>query len=169
MQQRTHHLAQLNVALMRAPIDDPLIAGFVAQLDHINAVAERSPGFVWRLKTEDGDATAIRAFDDPMIIVNMTVWDSVESLHAYVYRSDHVGLMRDRKKWFERMADAHMGLWWIPAGHIPGLDEAKARLEHLRAHGPSPFAFTFRECFPRPGEDREDPSPRELEPCDWAR
>src|SRR3954469_23723085 len=110
------HVAQVNVGRILGPIDSPVMAEFVAQLDQINALAERSPGFVWRLKTEDGDATAIRPYDDDMIIVNMSVWESPAALHEYVYRSAHVEVMRRRREWFSRMTDAFMALWWVPAG-----------------------------------------------------
>jgi len=143
------NIAQVNIALPRAPIDSPLLAEFVAQLDPINAVADRSPGFVWRLQTEDGNATAIRAFDDGRVIVNMSVWESIEQLAEFVYRSGHVAVMRRRREWFERVR-LYMALWWIPAGDIPTVAEAERRLSHLRTHGPTPFAFTFRQRFAAP-------------------
>jgi Domain of unknown function (DUF3291) len=146
----THHLAQLNIGRMLGPIDSETMAGFVAKLDEINALAESTPGFVWRLKTEDGDATAIRPYEDDRIIVNMSVWESAEALHDYVYRSAHVDVMRQRREWFARMAESFMVLWWVPAGHRPSVAEAVARLATLRADGPSPEAFTFRERFPAP-------------------
>ncbi len=147
------HIAQVNIARMLGPIDSAVMADFVAQLDRINAVAERSPGFVWRLKTEDGDATAIRPYDDDMIIVNMSVWESPAALHDYVYRSSHVEVMRRRREWFSRLSDAFMALWWVPAGHLPTVAEAVSRLDRLRAEGPSPHAFTFRQQFPPPEAD----------------
>jgi hypothetical protein len=146
----THQLAQVNVGRIVGPIDSEVMAGFVAKLDEINALAEATPGFVWRLKTEDGDATAIRPYEDDRIIVNMSVWESVEALHGYVYRSAHVDVMRRRREWFERMTESFMTLWWVPAGHRPTVAEAVARLETLRANGPTPPAFTFREHFPAP-------------------
>lgn len=146
------HLAQLNIASMKAPLEDPLMSGFVEQLDKINALAEDSPGFVWRLQTEEGDATSLRAFDNPDILVNMSVWESVEALHNYVYRSAHLEVLRDKKLWFETMKDAHMVLWWIPAGYIPGVEQAKQRLQLLSENGPGPAAFSFRKRFPAPGQ-----------------
>ncbi|MEO6526765.1 MAG: DUF3291 domain-containing protein [Gemmatimonadaceae bacterium] len=143
-------LAQINIGRMLGPIDSETMAGFVAQLGEINALAEGSPGFVWRLKTEDGDATAIRPYEDERIIVNMSVWDSAAALHRYVYDSAHVEVMRRRREWFSRMTDAFMVLWWVPAGHRPPVAEAVERLEQLRAHGPTPMAFTFRQQFPPP-------------------
>ena len=159
------HLAQLNVARMLGPIDAPVMAGFVGQLDPINALAESSPGFVWRLKTEDGDATAIRPYDDDMIIVNMSVWTGVDALREYVYRGDHVTVMRQRREWFARMTDAFVVLWWIPAGHIPTVAEAVARLERLRTEGPSPEAFTFRAPFPPPGESWGEQTSDDIDEC----
>lgn len=153
------HIAQLNVARMRAPIDDPLMADFVAQLETINALADRSPGFVWRLQTEDGDATGIRAFGDEPMLVNMSVWESVEALHAYVYRSAHLGVMRDRRRWFDPMAEPHLVLWWVRAGELPSVEEAVRRLRRLTDDGPGPRAFTFGKRFPPPGEPGADASP----------
>lgn len=151
----TFHLAQLNVGRLRAPIDDPLIAGFAGALEEINALADAAPGFVWRLQTEDGDATAIRAFADDTILVNLSVWTSLEALGDYVYRSEHTAYLRRRAEWFERMSEAMVVLWWVPAGHVPTTDEAVAKLEHLRAHGPTPEAFTFRRPFAAPGTGGE--------------
>jgi hypothetical protein len=152
MKPTDHHLAQFNIARMRAPIDDPVMEGFRSQLDPINALADRSPGFVWRLQTDGGDATSIRAYADPLVIVNMSVWESLEALHHYVYKSPHVGPLRDRRQWFEPETEAVLVLWWVPRGHVPSVEEAMERLEHLRAHGPTLDAFTFREPFPPPGE-----------------
>jgi hypothetical protein len=145
-----HHLAQLNIARMLAPLDAEQMAGFVGALDPINALADAAPGFVWRLQTEDGDATAIRPYGDDMMIVNLTVWESIEALADFAYRSDHRAVMVQRRKWFERMAQAFLVLWWVPAGHRPPVAEAKERLELLRREGPSPEAFTFRKPFPPP-------------------
>lgn len=139
------HLAQLNVARLLAPLDTPQLTEFVAALDPINALADASPGFVWRLQTEDGDATAVRMFDDDMLIVNMSVWASREALYAFVYGTDHVAVMRRRREWFARMAEAYLALWWVPAGTVPTAPDAQDRLIHLRERGPSPRAFTFRE------------------------
>lgn len=130
-----------------AATDDPLVAEFMEALDAVNALAERSPGFVWRFQTEDGNATAERPFDDDTILVNFSTWESVEALADYVYRTDHVAYLRRRREWFERLDEISSVLWWVPAGHRPVADEAIARLDHLRAHGPSPFAFTFRHRF----------------------
>jgi hypothetical protein len=149
-----HHLAQLNVARFKAPIDRPSMAGFVEQLDPVNALADDSPGFVWRLQTDEGNATAIHAFDDDLLLVNMSVWESIEALREFVYRSGHVEVMRRRREWAERMAEAYLCLWWIRAGAIPTLEEAKERLYHLREHGPSPAAFTFKRHFPPEADGR---------------
>jgi uncharacterized protein DUF3291 len=145
------HLAQLNIGRMLAPIDDPVMDGFRNQLQAVNAIADRSPGFVWRLQTEDGDATAIRAYEDALMAVNMSVWESLEALHAYVYAGAHVGVLRDRKQWFDPASDHILVLWWVPAGHLPTIDEAKGKLAALREHGPTADAFTFRKAFPPPG------------------
>jgi hypothetical protein len=137
------HLAQINIGRIRAPLDDPMMAGFVSRLDEINALAEATEGFVWRLKGDGNDATSIHAYDDPRTLMNMSVWESYEALHRYVYRSDHVELVRLRARWFEKMDGPYYALWWIPAGHIPSVAEGVARLEQLRTHGPSADVFWF--------------------------
>jgi len=149
------HLAQVNIAVLRAPIESPDLADFVALLEPVNGLADGSPGFVWRLQTEDGDATAIRAFDDERIIVNMSVWETVEALGEFVYRSRHLEVLRRRREWFEKMATAYVALWWVPAGTTPTVDEAKRRLDTLESLGPTPDAFTFKEPFPPPDSDIE--------------
>jgi hypothetical protein len=151
-----YHLAQLNIGRLLAPLESSQLAPFVDALEPINALADGTPGFVWRLQTEDGDATAIRAFDDDMLIVNMSVWQSVEALAEFVYRSDHLAVMRRRREFFERMAEAFMVLWWVPAGHRPSVAEAKDRLAQLRRNGPTREAFTFRTPFPAPDEEPAD-------------
>ena len=145
-----YHLAQINIARMLAPIDDPLMAEFVAQLPPINALADESPGFVWRLQSESGDATSIKIYDDDMIIINITVWESVDALREYVYKSAHHAVVRDRKRWFEKFDDPYYALWWVPAGHIPSTEEGKERLDYLREHGDTAFAFSFKNVFPKP-------------------
>lgn len=156
----SHHLAQLNIGRLLAPTDDPLVAEFMGALDRVNALAEASPGFVWRFQTDEGNATAERPFDDDTILVNLSVWESVDALADYVYRSDHTAFMRRRAEWFERMREVYLVLWWIPAGHEPTMAESIERLEHLREHGPTPTAFTFRHRFapdatPDPADDRD--------------
>jgi hypothetical protein len=142
-------IAQLNIARALASLDDPLLADFIDGLDPINALADDAPGFVWRLQDETGDATTIRAFDDDLMIVNMSVWESIDSLAQFVYRSGHVSVMRRRREWFERLA-IHLVLWWVPTGHTPTVAEAKQRLAWLELYGPTPDAFTFKVRFPTP-------------------
>jgi hypothetical protein len=146
-----HHLAQVNIALLRAPLNGPELAGFVALLEPINALADRSPGFVWRLQTEDGDATAVRPFDDDRMLVNLTVWESLEALRDFVYASRHLDAMRRRREWFHRLAIPYLALWWVPPGTVPTVAEAKRRLELVQRQGPGPDAFTLREPSPPPG------------------
>jgi len=141
------HLAQINIGRLKAPLDDPSMAGFVSRLDEINALADRTPGFVWRLQTEEGNATSLRPFDDERIALNMSVWESIEALRAYVYSSAHAEVLRQRRDWFEKFERVYLALWWIPAGHIPSIDEAKARLASLEQNGPTPLAFTFKTTF----------------------
>jgi hypothetical protein len=158
------HIAQLNIGRARGPVDGPIMAEFMALLDPVNAVADASPGFVWRLQTEEGNATALRPYEDERMIVNMSVWESIEDLAAFVYRSGHVDVMRRRREWFEPMKP-YMVLWWVPAGHVPTVEEAKDRLAHLRDHGPTPFAFTFKARFPATGGAPDSASPPPAESC----
>ena len=135
-------------------MDGPVMAGFKAALEPINALADEATGFVWRLQTEDGDATAIRPYEDERMMVNMSVWESIEALRAFVYTSGHTSVMRNRKRWFDRL-ETYLVLWWVPAGHLPTIEEAKERLEHLERCGPTPYAFTFRASFPAPDADAD--------------
>ncbi len=144
-----YHLAQLNIAHMRGEYEDPVMAEFVANIDRVNAIADDAPGFVWRLQDEEGDATSIRPFGDTTLI-NMSVWESFEALKAFVFGPAHLEIMKRRGEWFERMEQAYVVLWWIPAGHIPGEEEAGERLALLRSDGPTPAAFNFREVFEPP-------------------
>lgn len=147
-----YELAQVNISRLLAPIDSPLLADFVSALDPVNAVADAADGFVWRMQTEDGNATAVQIFDDSWLIVNMSVWTSVETLNAYVYDESHRAVMRRRRKWFEKPVEAMTALWWVPTGHRPTVAEAEERLTHLRAHGPTRYAFTLRHTFSPTGE-----------------
>jgi len=148
-----YHIAQVNIGRIRAPLEDPVMAGFVNRLEEINALADSSPGFVWRLQTPAGNATYLRPYEeDDRILVNMSVWESIGALQSFVYRTTHKEMLRQREEWFERFAGAYVALWWVPAGHIPGLDEAKKRIAHLEQHGPTEFAFTFKSIF-QPDEE----------------
>nr|MDT0660621.1 DUF3291 domain-containing protein [Micromonospora sp. DSM 115978] len=146
----THHLAQLNIGRLRAPLDDPAMAGFVTALPVVNALADAAPGFVWRLQDEEtGDATGLRPLNLPDVIVNLSVWEDVETLRAFTYHSAHLEPLRRRREYFDHEGlPGYLVLWWVPAGHRPTVAEAMARLEHLAAEGPSPLAFTFREPYP---------------------
>jgi hypothetical protein len=144
-----YDLAQMNIAVMKEPLDSPVMKDFVDNLERINLLAEVSPGFVWRLQSDEGDATAFRPMGDD-VLVNMSVWRDVDSLRDFVHRSAHVEILRRRREWFERMTDAYTVLWWIEQGHRPTLAEADARLEHLRRHGASAFAFGLRDAFGPP-------------------
>jgi hypothetical protein len=144
------HIAQMNVATALFPLDDPRIAEFMGQLDAVNALAEQSPGFRWRLKSDQGNATAIQAGADPKFIVNMSVWDSAESLFDFVYKTSHRLVMAKRREWFDRPVQSYQVLWWVEAGTAPTVAEGLARLAHLDAHGPTPRAFTFKQKFPHP-------------------
>lgn len=148
-----YHLAQINIGRLIAPLDDPKIAEFVAQLAPINAIADKAPGFVWRLQSESGNATDIAYNEDPTVMVNMSVWESLEALHDYAYKSDHMKVFRDRARWFEKMDKPHYCLWWIPAGHIPTVAEGRERLEHYQTHGATPYSFWFSQEFPQPADE----------------
>lgn len=145
-----YHLAQINIAQARDEMTSDVMRGFASRLDEINLLAEQSPGFVWRLQTEAGDATSIQAYDDPLLIVNMSVWRDLESLKQFVYRSIHVDLIRDRDAWFHKIPQMHQALWWVPVGHTPDVEEGKAVLAQLEAKGASEAAFTFAKAFPAP-------------------
>ena len=160
-----HELAQLNIGIIKGPMDSPVMADFAANLDRINALAEDSPGFIWRLKTDDGDATAIRPFENENMLVNMSVWRDVESLNKYVYGSAHVDMMRRRREWFERMQEFFVVLWWVRSGERPSVDDAIAKLELLRTKGPSPEAFTFRQAFAAPDAARAQSTPSLGDEC----
>jgi Domain of unknown function (DUF3291) len=143
-------LAQINIGRLLAPIDDPKIAGFVAQLDAINSLAESSPGFVWRLQSEKGNATDIVFNDDPLVIMNMSVWQSIEALKEFTYGFRHMGVFRSRAAWFEKPELPHYCLWWVPEGHRPTVAEGRARLEHYQKHGATSESFWFSQPFPAP-------------------
>lgn len=146
-----YQLAQVNVGVPLEPLTSERLQGFVEQLEPVNALADAAPGFVWRLQTDDGDATALRpSADEPDLIINMSVWESVEALAEFVYRTAHAGVMRQRRAWFVPMRDAFTAAWWIPAGTLPTMPEAMARLDLLRASGPCRQAFTLQRPFPRP-------------------
>ncbi len=145
-----YQIAQINIAKAVDDMDSETMTGFVSRLEEINALADKADGFVWRLQTEDGDSTAIRVFDDPSLIINITVWESIEALKSFVYRTVHVELIQDREAWFKKMANAHQTLWWVPAGHIPTVEEAKQKLEFFKQHGSTPEAFTFGKPYPQP-------------------
>jgi hypothetical protein len=143
------HLAQVNVSRLVASIDSPQLASFVARLDEVNALAEVAPGFVWRLKDDaTNNATAIPMYDDTRIIVNLSVWESIEALRAFAYAGAHLDVFKQRRDWFSHMKEAATAMWWVPAGHVPTVAEARERLDHLRAHGPTAFAFPFGAPFP---------------------
>ena len=144
-------LAQVNVMRLRAALDSPELAAFVAALAPVNALAEGSPGFVWRLEAADGNSTSIRIFEDDSLLVNMSTWRSLEALTDYAYRSAHKDIMRRRREFALPIVEAYIALWWVPRGHQPTVAEAEERLRHLRAHGPTPFAFGIRTPFPAPG------------------
>ncbi|HTT63177.1 MAG TPA: DUF3291 domain-containing protein [Bryobacteraceae bacterium] len=160
-----YHIAQVNIGRVKAPLDDPLMAGFVTRLDEINALADNSPGFVWRLQTTEGNATYLRPYDDDRILVNMSVWTTIEALKHYVYRTAHAHVMQQRQAWFEKFAGAYLALWWVPVGHIPGIDEAKKRLASLDAHGPTQFAFSFKTVFAPDEEFQHTIDWSSFQPC----
>lgn len=151
-----YELAEVNIALAKEPLDTPLLADFMAALDPVNARADSAPGFIWRMQNSDGDATGIRGFGgDPKMIINMSVWESLEALREFAYGDpDHLQVMRQRRKWFERL-DFYMVLWWVPAGHRPSVEEAEGRLDCLRQNGPTAAAFTFRASYEHPGATDE--------------
>jgi hypothetical protein len=152
-----YELAQLNIGIIKGPMSSPVMADFAANLKRINVLAEETPGFVWQLQTEEGDATAIRPFENENMLVNMSVWSDIESLRKFVYRSDHVDIMRRRGEFFENMKQAFLVLWWVPKGHRPSVAEAIAKLEELRRNGPTAEAFAFRQSYPPPDAVQSKP------------
>ncbi|MBV8810763.1 MAG: DUF3291 domain-containing protein [Acidobacteriaceae bacterium] len=155
-----YHIAEANIGRLKGALDGPVMAGFVARLNEINALADDAPGFVWRLQTSEGNATYLRPYDDDRILINMSVWETIEALGHYVYRTAHIEVLRRRQEWFEKFAGAYVALWWVPAGHIPTIDEAKKRLAYLDSHGPTQFAFTFKQIF--------QPDEKFQQSIDWA-
>jgi hypothetical protein len=156
----TYELAQVNVARLLAPLDDPRLAEFVAALEPVNALADQSPGFVWRLQTDGGNATGVTAFEWDAagavgVIVNMSVWVDVEQLAAFVYGPLHRDVLRRRRDWFEPMGEAYAACWWVPAGVRPTTAEAEQRVRRLRALGPTPDTFSVRTHYPQPPEAAE--------------
>jgi hypothetical protein len=152
------HLAVFNVARMVAPLDSPQLKAFMDGLDPINALGERAPGFVWRYTAEGtNNATAARPMGDQDVIVNFGVWESRDHLWEFVYRTQHLDFLRRRREWFHSALEPYLVLWWVPAGYIPTVAEALARLEHLQRAGPTPEAFTFREFFEAPAGDASRP------------
>lgn len=144
------HLAQVNVARILGPMDGPIMAEFKRALDPINLLAERTPGFVWRLQDDSGDATDLRPFEDDTILINLSVWESVEALRGYTYHSGHAHYLKRRKEWFEHFDRPHYTLWWVPVGHEPTPQEAWERLDLLKTHGPTELAFLFTTLFDPP-------------------
>lgn len=147
------HLAQFNIARLRRPLDHPDTAEFVSALDEVNALAEASPGFVWRLTDDETGLSSsyVRAYDDPLTIINLSVWESPAQLQEFVDRSRHNSFLRRRRHWFEKADQPYLVCWWIPAGQVPSVEEAVARLERLRAEGAGDEAFTLRDQRPAPG------------------
>lgn len=159
-------LAQINVGRTLYPLDDPRMAGFVDRLDAVNALADDSPGFLWRLQGDSGNATDLRADDDPQFIVNMSVWRDTEALFDFVYRSAHREVMVLRRQWFEPPKGAFQALWWVPAGHRPTIEEGLAAIRRLETTGPSPDAFGFKQRFAPP--ELREPRPEGLDPAPWC-
>lgn len=141
------NIAQVNIGKMLAPLESPLMAEFTGNLDSINALAENSEGFVWRLKDDDNNATGIRIFDDGSLLVNMSVWKNIDVLFEYTFRTAHAEFLKRRREWFDKMQEMHTALWYVPEGHTPAVAEAEERLAYLRKNGETPFAFTFKKRF----------------------
>lgn len=160
MDQPVYHVAQVNVSLMRAPLTDPSMAEFVAELARVNALADATEGFVWRLQTESGDATDLSPFPDPLVIMNVTVWRTMEALWEFAYRGAHAHVMKRRRTWLDKAPGPPLAIWWIEAGKIPTVEEARSKLEELGERGPSPHAFDFRRAFGPPPASQPLPDPR---------
>ncbi len=137
-------LAQFNIGRILYDLDDPRVADFVNGIDEVNAAAERSPGFVWKYETEFGGAVEVDVDNDPQTLVNITVWDSLENLHQFVWKTLHRGFVARKAEWFKGLDQAHLAMWWVPDGHRPTLSEAQEKLDHLREHGDTDAAFGWR-------------------------
>lgn len=148
----SYHLATSNVSRMLAGYEDAIMAGFVERLEPVNAIADASPGFVWRYESDDIEPEEVQVFDDKLILFNMSVWESVETLEKFAYQSLHLEVLQKKSNWFERSTRAPLVLWWVQAGHIPSVPEAKERFDLLWRDGPTPAAFTFKKRFPPPQE-----------------
>lgn len=148
-----YHLAQLNIANAVATMESPEMEGFVARLDEIHDLADNAEGFIWRWESETIDSSVVDVFGDPLLLVNLTLWESVETLKHFVYKTIHVELIRDREAWFSKMPEMHQVVWWVPEGHTPSVTEAKERLDKLRADGPTEAAFTMAKPFPKPADE----------------
>ena len=159
------HLAQINIAKLVGPEGDPRVQDFFDALDRVNAVADASPGFVWRLQTDSGNATGLQPTTDPCLMVNLSVWETADALFDFVYRSAHTPVMARRRQWFERFEGAYQALWWVPVGHRPSVEEGLAKLWHLEHYGPTQQAFTFKARFPEPGHDV---APVDMQPDPWC-
>ncbi|GAA0397042.1 DUF3291 domain-containing protein [Cocleimonas flava] len=146
----SYHIAQINIAQAKADKDSEIMSGFISRLDEIHTLADNAPGFIWRLETEDGDDGSVSVFNDPLLLINMSVWRDIDSLRAFVYKSIHIELLQDRDAWFDKMGEIHQTLWWVPAGHIPTIQEGKDKLDQIREFGPTAEAFTFGKKFPSP-------------------
>lgn len=145
-----YHLAQLNIANAVASMDSPEMAGFVARLDEIHELSDNADGFIWRWESGSVDSSVVDIFGDPRLLVNLSLWESVESLKHFVYKTVHVELIRDREAWFDKMPEMHQVVWWVPEGHIPSVTEAKQKLDTLRADGPSEAGFSMARPYPMP-------------------
>lgn len=148
----THYIATSNVARMLAGYEDAAMAGFLERLDPVNAVADASPGFIWRYESGDEESEEVRVFGDKQILFNMSVWESIEALEKFAYQSVHLEVLQKKSNWFERPTRTPLVLWWVKAGHVPSVVEAKERFDVLWRDGPTPIAFTFKERFPAPQE-----------------
>lgn len=145
-----YHLAQLNIANAKASMDSSVMEGFVSRLDEIHALSDSADGFIWRWESGSADSSVVEVFGDPLLLVNLSLWESVETLKHFVYKTVHIELIRDREAWFDKMPEMHQAVWWVPAGHIPSVAEAKQKLDLLRREGPTDSAFSMSKPFPMP-------------------
>ena len=146
----SYHIAQINIAQAKADKDSEIMSGFISRLDEIHTLADNAEGFVWRLETEDGDDGSISVFNDPLLLIKMSVWQDIDSLRAFVYKSIHIGLLQNRDAWFDKMGEMHQTIWWVPQGHIPTMQEGKDKLDQSREFGSTAEAFTFGKKFSSP-------------------
>ncbi|MBO0789530.1 MAG: DUF3291 domain-containing protein [Ktedonobacteraceae bacterium] len=147
-----YYIAEMNIGRIRAPYDDPIMAGYVKRRREMDTLARRSPGFIWRRTGPGSNAKETDLYEDQTIIANVSVWATIEDFANFVYKTGHQEVIDRGHEWFVSLDGPHYAMWWVPQGHLPSAEEARERLEYLRTYGETPYAFTFKRWFPSPDE-----------------